>query len=809
VTATINAAGAFDNSATAIAAQPDPNPGNNTDNTGNGGTATDSADVSVVKTFITQGPYHHGDTISMNLHVTNNGPSTATNIVVLDNGVGLSPLTMTGGNCTGASISGNQSQNIQCTIASLASGASADVVVTSTINAPGSFQNNASVSADQTDPDTSNNSSQLNAVATTSADVSIVKAITTPGPYFAGESITYTLTVTDNGASASTQLTVNDTPTNMTITSVSSNDNAGNHHCDSFPCTFGSPLANTHSVIITVMATINADGDFSNTATANGNDFDPDPSNNTSTAGGTAGPTADLGVIKTLTTAAPYHVGDTISFNLHVTNNGPSAATNIIVHDLSIGVDVASMSGGGCSGTSISPTGNGSNAQCTIASLSSGASADVTVTGTILFPGAFQNNASVSTNDQIDPDSSNNSSQVNAVAATSADISVVKSIVTAGPYHAGESITYTLTIHNNGPSASTQLTVTDTPTNMTITNSVSNDNAGNHHCDSLPCTFGSPLANTHTVIVTVTATINAAGAFSNTATANGNDFDPNTANNTSTAGGTALPAADVSLVKTLVTAGPFTAGQSISYTIVVANAGPSTATNVQVTDTPVNMTITNVSGGGCAALPCTIASLASGANVTINVTATINAAGAFDNSATASAAEFDPNTNNNTDNTGNGGTTGAASIDLAITKTAPAVPVVDTAFDYTLVVTNHGPATATGVIVTDPLPASFTLASAIATQGSCSGTTTITCNLGTILNGASATITIHGTVSTAGLLTNTATVSGNESDTVPANNTSTVAVLVVEDVPALGGFGLMLLALSLAIAAAVVLSQRG
>src|SRR5213075_2965932 len=107
---------------------------------------------------------------------------------------------------------------------------------------------------------------------------------------------------------------------------------------------------------------------------------------------------------------------------------------------------------------------------------------------------------------------------------------------------------------------------------------------------------------------------------------------------------------------TLVTAGPYSAGQSISYTLVVANAGPSTATSIQVTDTPTNLSITTVSGSGCAALPCTIASLASGANTTINVTATINAAGAFDNSATATAVQFDPNTANNSDSTGNGGT---------------------------------------------------------------------------------------------------------------------------------------------------------
>jgi uncharacterized repeat protein (TIGR01451 family) len=229
----------------------------------------------------------------MNLHVANTGPSDATNVSVKDAPIGMTVQSMTG--CNNYVFNPNPFPgNGTCTIPSLASGASADIIVTASINAPGSFQNNASVSADQTDPNTSNNNSQLNAVATTSADVSIVKNIATPGPYYAGETITYTLTVHDNGASAATLVTVTDTPTNLTIQTVSSNDNAGNHRCNSFPCTFGSPLANTHTVIITVTATINAAGAFSNTATVSARDFDPDTSNNTSTAGATATPTPTL-----------------------------------------------------------------------------------------------------------------------------------------------------------------------------------------------------------------------------------------------------------------------------------------------------------------------------------------------------------------------------------------------------------------------------------------------------------------------------------------------------------------------------------
>lgn len=125
------------------------------------------------------------------------------------------------------------------------------------------------------------------------------------------------------------------------------------------------------------------------------------------------------------------------------------------------------------------------------------------------------------------------------------------------------------------------------------------------------------------------------------------------------------PTADVSVVKTLVTAGPYSPGQIIQYTLLVSNAGPATATNIGVTDTPTNLTIGTVSGA-CVALPCTIASLAPGTNTTINVSATIVAAGAFDNSATVSATESDPNPGNNTDNTGNGGTANfAASVPAA------------------------------------------------------------------------------------------------------------------------------------------------
>src|SRR6185503_17155322 len=66
--------------------------------------------------------------------------------------------------------------------------------------------------------------------------------------------------------------------------------------------------------------------------------------------------------------------------------------------------------------------------------------------------------------------------------------------------------------------------------------------------------------------------------------------------------------------------------------------------------------------------------------------------------------------------------------------------------------------------------------SANSTAGSCSGTTTITCGLGTLNGGATVTVTIVVTPP-AGTITNTATATLNETDN-PANNTATAETLV-------------------------------
>ncbi|HWD62088.1 MAG TPA: hypothetical protein VG369_06290, partial [Humibacter sp.] len=118
-------------------------------------------------------------------------------------------------------------------------------------------------------------------------------------------------------------------------------------------------------------------------------------------------------------------------------------------------------------------------------------------------------------------------------------------------------------------------------------------------------------------------------------------------------------------------------------------------------------------------------------------------------------------------------------IDLAITKIgSPNPAMTGSNITWTMVVTNNGPSTATGINLGDPLPAGTTFVSVAATQGTCAGGAVISCQLGALASGASVTITLVTTATTAGTDTNTATVVGNESESNTANNTASALVAV-------------------------------
>ena len=122
---------------------------------------------------------------------------------------------------------------------------------------------------------------------------------------------------------------------------------------------------------------------------------------------------------------------------------------------------------------------------------------------------------------------------------------------------------------------------------------------------------------------------------------------------------------------------------------------------------------------------------------------------------------------------------GATSANLAVTKTASPNPAIVSAnLTYRIVVTNRGPSPATSAVLTDTLPPGVTFISASPTQGSCSGTTTITCNFGSLANGGSAIASILVTPQSTGELSNTASITAVESDPDASDNSVTITTQV-------------------------------
>ena len=120
--------------------------------------------------------------------------------------------------------------------------------------------------------------------------------------------------------------------------------------------------------------------------------------------------------------------------------------------------------------------------------------------------------------------------------------------------------------------------------------------------------------------------------------------------------------------------------------------------------------------------------------------------------------------------------------DLSITKTDSPDPVIaGNDLTYTIVVTNNGPNQATAATVTDTIPTGTTFVSITSSQGTRTGTTTRTCNLGVIDAGSFATITlvVNVNVGTTGTVSNTATkTTSTPTDPTAGNNSATATTTV-------------------------------
>jgi len=120
----------------------------------------------------------------------------------------------------------------------------------------------------------------------------------------------------------------------------------------------------------------------------------------------------------------------------------------------------------------------------------------------------------------------------------------------------------------------------------------------------------------------------------------------------------------------------------------------------------------------------------------------------------------------------------AVDADLGVTMTASGGTTTGTNTTYTATVTDGGPSASTNIALTAQLPSTGVLVSATPSAGTCSTSGALSCDLGGLANGGSATVTFVVQQTTAGTATMNAEVSGPENDPSTTNNTASASVAV-------------------------------
>jgi uncharacterized repeat protein (TIGR01451 family) len=341
---------------------------------------------------------------------------------------------------------------------------------------------------------------------------------------------------------------------------------------------------------------------------------------------------------------------------------------------------------------------------------------------------------------------------------------------------AGDELTYTLRITNSGSVTATGVVITDY-----LPSGVSHPGGPvlTWNLDPLPSGVGTDI----TIPVTVTPILPDGSVLTNTVTAEYQNaggywtFDPVTAKDTTTV------RAPFWFVTKTDQPDPVLAGEVLTYTLEYNHNGVVTAQDVSITDTlPADVTYGGMVSqsaawdpptyvpGSPATLTWVTPTLEAGASGTLVFTVTVHsdAGGPLANEVVLSST--DPAT----DTTDIEYTTVQREADLDIAKTDDPDPVVaGTALTYTLVITNYGPSDDASVTVTDTLPAGVTFDSYTASQGTFDDATG-QWSVGYLAASDPATLTLLVTVDsdTTGTLLNSADVSGNETDPVPGNNST-------------------------------------
>jgi uncharacterized repeat protein (TIGR01451 family) len=655
------------------------------------------------------------------------------------------------------------------------------------------------------------------------ADLSITKT-SSPNPVTAGQQLTYTLTVTNSNTSASTAGLVSVTdnlPSQVTFLTSSDGCTQGPPGQLSCPVPDLNP-GDTFTFTVTVLVNSNAivntggAGTITNNATvSSGDSIDPNPADNTVSDTTTVVDSADLAVTKLCKPDTTIYAGTPINCTVFVDNNGPSDARSVTIDDTTLANGAFTITNvavnPGPTNCTVSAVTGGQDIKCQAGNL---AAASTTQTGRVTLTYTVTANDGMNIDDVAtassptpDPNLSNNQAQVNLTVTALADLGLTKNGPATATAGVPNGISWTLQASNSGPSAATNVVITDdVPAGVTITGvtmpgaTCSSGTAGNPAQPTV-CNVGTLASGATSSTMTVTATINpqTTGVLENDARVSSDTFDGNTSNNLASTFTTVVVKSSIA-VTIAATPNPVVAGTPLSYQLTVSNGGPSTATGVTLTDPlPAGVSFTSVSGAGICGyqtntntVTCTLPNLDPGQSVNVYIATTVKSSTPGGPMTNGCASPPGPTcvvatANGSPNGYGSVTTTVTTSADLAIVLTSDAnVYKPSTTIHYTITVNNLGPSDAQQVVITQLLPP-VKQGKYISNNIGCAppSGTTLTCQapavpaLATIPAGGSVTFQVNFFITgNKGTITSTAQVVSSTTDPISSNNSSTRVVTV-------------------------------
>ncbi|MGH3646436.1 MAG: hypothetical protein ACRDTM_04570 [Micromonosporaceae bacterium] len=655
------------------------------------------------------------------------------------------------------------------------------------------------------------------------ADLSITKNAR-PDPAIAGEQLYYDITVTNDGPDSAPDVVVSDQlPPQVTYVTSTGNCTENPPGSGTLSCSLGT-IASGASKTFAIKTSVKPDAvvttgptSITNTASVrSGGAVDPDSSDNSVTEISIIEDSAEVRVDKMCKPDTTVPAGEVVKCTIFVTNNGPSYARDVVVDDTilsaqPITVSAITPSQGTC-GPVTTVTG-GRKFSCNLGALAA-VSASNTGQATITYEfvsneGQDVNNVATVRSDTPDPDSSNNRAELSLTVTALANLSLAKTDST-DPVVAGETMSWTLSLGNTGPSTTRNVVVRDLVPAGTEVISVSvgggagSCNAGVPGDPNRPttCTFDSLASGaSRTMTITVRVQAGTTGLLHNDAGVSSDTVDPDNSNNLGHSDTTIKTRAmlTISKVSKAGTLGPV-AGMPLDYVVTVRNdGGPSTARTIRVTDTlPDEVSFTGVEvsrgTGTCVQVVgapydvrCELADLAPDeyAVVTIHTTVKPSTPHLTDITNEATATSSTPNLADAANEVNAPVTTTIARrADLQIVKTSSADNYKPSAtVDYTVTVTNNGPSDSPATTFVDTLPpakdAPFISDSGNGTCTFDAGANTLTCTVPVLAPGESYSINVYVRVKgNKGTITNVADVVAPSYDPVAANNHAVRKVLI-------------------------------